>query len=58
MDAEGAFTKPEGTPDMVEGDTPLAPRFTKADESQDVKDLNRYGQRNLYLILLKKEGGK
>jgi large subunit ribosomal protein L46 len=46
-DAEGAFTKPAGTPDAVEEDEALASRWTKADEAKDVRSLDRQGQRNL-----------
>jgi large subunit ribosomal protein L46 len=41
-----------------EEDEALASRWTKADEAKDVRSLDRQGQRNLYLVLLKKEGGK
>jgi large subunit ribosomal protein L46 len=60
MDAEGAFAPPAaGAPELgAEEEEPTAPRFTAADEKGDVKSLDRYGQRNLYLLIQKKVGGK
>jgi large subunit ribosomal protein L46 len=56
MDAKDAFTKPETLPEMQE-EEPLASRWTQADEKGDVHSLDRHGQRNLYLLLLKKQAG-
>lgn len=36
----------------------LTPRIHKADQINDVKSLDRKGQRNLYLLLLAQENGK
>jgi large subunit ribosomal protein L46 len=60
MDAEGAFTPPAaGTPELgAEEDEPTPPRRTEADDKADTKSLDRYGQRNLYLLLQRKIDGK
>jgi large subunit ribosomal protein L46 len=58
MDAEGAFTKPETLPDSQGEEEVLAARWTEADEKGDTHSLDRQGQRNLYLLLLKKQDGK
>jgi len=42
----------------AEEDEVTPPRFTDADEKGDVKSLDRFGQRNLYLLLQKKVDGK
>jgi large subunit ribosomal protein L46 len=59
-DKEGAFTKPAaGMAELgAEEDLGIAPRKGEADEKKDVKSLDRKGQRNLYLLLKKKEGEK
>lgn len=35
---------------------PSAPRTTEADHAKDVRSLERQGERNLYLLLKKKDG--
>lgn len=59
QDWEGAFPKPAaGTPELGQEEVEEpAPRRHEADEKKDVKSLDRKGQRNLYLLLKKKENG-
>jgi large subunit ribosomal protein L46 len=58
-DAPDAFAKPApGSGKAAEEPDVLAARRTEADEKGDVKSLDRHGQRTLYLVLMKKVGGK